>query len=367
MKYKNVDKARAPLHRCPRILKIGNEFSGMNMPSLSLRNMNVKHVAEFDTDKAPSCRAFCKHIIGSKIINGDITTRSVHDLPAVDFYHFSPPCQPYALDGSRLGRDDERSRLWKHSMEYIKVHKPRLVSYEMVRTILFKRFRPVLVKLVRRLRKTGYKVHLKVLNTKEHGIPHDRRRLYMVASWQWERKFTWPKPVPLKYTCDDIIKTRTQTDNPGRLPPRSDTISGRRRRLVVKTSFRFLLKQRIDPKVRKVFTDIGCSTYRARPGSGLEVLPSMTATRAAGRDWWVSTRGSRITTAELFQFQGLEAKHWKMWKDTPGISAGRMRHMLGNSLSCNVAERVFGRALWCTGLVSEQPKDRWEPDDELEA
>ena len=237
----------------------------------------------------------------------------------------------------------------------------------MVRTILFKRLRPVLVKLVRRLRKTGYKVHLKVLNTKEHGIPHDRRRLYMVASWQWERKFTWPKPVPLKYTCDDIIKTRTQTDNPGRLPPRSDTISGRRRRLVVKTSFRFLLKQRIDPKVRKVFTDIGCSTYRARPGSGLEVLPSMTATRAAGRDWWVSTRGSRITTAELFQFQGLEAKHWKMWKDTPGISAGRMRHMLGNSLSCNVAERVFGRALWCTGLVSEQPKDRWEPDDELEA
>ena len=194
--------------------------------------MNVKHDTEFDTDKAPSCRAFCKHIIGSKIINGDITTRSVHDLPAVDFYHFSPPCQPHALDGSRLGRDDERSRLWKHSMEYIKVHKPGLVSYEMVRTILFKRFRPVLVKLVRRLRKTGYKVHLKVLKTKEHGIPHDRRRLYMVASWQWERKFTWPKPVPLKYTCDDIIKTRTQTDNPGRLPPRSDTISGRRRRLV---------------------------------------------------------------------------------------------------------------------------------------
>ena len=153
----------------------------------------------------------------------------------------------------------------------------------------------------------------------------------------------------------------------GDYPPRSDTISGRRRRLVVKTSFRFLLKQRTDPRVRKVFTDIGCSAHRARPGSGLEVLPSMTATRAAGRDWWVSTRGSRITTAELFQFQGLEAKHWKMWKDTPGISAGRMRHMLGNSLSCNVAERVFGRALWCAGLVSEQPKDRWEPDDELKA
>ena len=99
---------------------------------------------------------------------------------------------------------------------------------------------------------------------------------------------------------------------------------------MVKKSFKTLLKQGIDPRVRKVFTDTGCSTSRARPGSGLEVLPPMTATRAAGRDWWVSTRGSRISTAELFQFPGLEAKPWKLWKGTPGISERQMGHMLGN-------------------------------------
>jgi site-specific DNA-cytosine methylase len=50
---------------------------------------------------------------------------------------------------------------------------------------------------VKILQGLNYRVHKKVLNTREHGIPHNRPRLYIVAILQsgMRRKYVWPEPV----------------------------------------------------------------------------------------------------------------------------------------------------------------------------
>ena len=84
----------------------------------------------------------------------------------------------------------------------------------------------------------------------------------------------------------------------------------------------------------------------------------MTATRAKTRGWWVSVRGRRITLKELCRFQGLVSVDIPDWQQA-GISENDLCHMLGNSMSLNVCERVLCAALWSAGLTSRKLADPW--------
>ena len=84
-----------------------------------------------------------------------------------------------------------------YSLEYVRHKRPRVAVIENVRGLTFKKHADVLNSIVRFLQGLSYRVHKKVLNTREHGILHNRPRLYIVAILQSDmrRKYMWPEPV----------------------------------------------------------------------------------------------------------------------------------------------------------------------------
>ena len=84
-----------------------------------------------------------------------------------------------------------------HSLDYVRHKRPRVAVIENVRRLTFKKHAEVLKSIVNILQGLNYRVHKKVLNTREHGVPHNRPRLYIVAILQsgMHRKYVWPEPV----------------------------------------------------------------------------------------------------------------------------------------------------------------------------
>ena len=324
----------------------------------ALQNLEVPHKHLFDCDIDHASQKVSECIYEPKEILTDVRNRDVTSMPATDYFHYSPPCKDYSTDGKRLGSKQTRGRLWRYSIAYIRVWKPKLVSYEMVMGILGKKHKCEFLKMVACLKKFGYKCHARVVNTCDHGIPHRRCRVFLVGAQQWRRRFKWPKPVGVKWSVSSIIQQRP-TDNALKLPTKRDqTIGGRRRRSLVKKGYKWLLAHNINPQNRYTFIDIGCSLSRA-PNPTVDLLPCMTAARAASCDWWLTPRGGKITTRELFQFQGLTASDYEEWREKTKLSDRQLGILMGNAMSLNVTERIVGKALWCAGLVMKRPPDRW--------
>ena len=173
----------------------------------------------------------------------------------------------------------KRGLLVLASLRYIKCHRPRCLVMENVKGlvdmhgILFK-------KILRTLTELSYNVYWRALNTREHGIQHNRNRVYVVGVRcdSEKRPFVWPTPIPFKYKLDDII-VRTPHDNPHALPS-TDTP---RQRNLVKHAYRKAIANGVNPAKTLVVVDIGSSLKFQQHATGY--TPCMTATRAGTLDY----------------------------------------------------------------------------------
>jgi DNA-cytosine methyltransferase len=343
--------------RAPKVLRVGTDFGGMDMPVLACKKLGLRYMHVFSSDISPPCRTLMKHVTQPEVLYEDVRKRDVAQMHATHVYIWGAPCQPFSSCGKGQGRSDTKGRgnLALASLHYIKHHKPRLTIMENVRGLI-ERHPKTFAAIFDALTRYGYQVHHKVLNTRDHGVPHQRDRIWLVAirNDSVKRQFTWPSPVPLQYTAADcLLPFNPETDNCKALPPK--TGKDNRSRELVKLAYMKCLQLGLDPRKHIVFTDVDCSIKFSTYSAGY--LPCMTATRASTRGWWVSTRGRRIYLPELFRFQGLHEADVP-WQQA-GVTPKQMAHMLGNTMSLNVCERVLGRALWCAGLVSRAPPDRW--------
>lgn len=353
-------EAAAACPRAPKVLKVATDFGGMDMPIIALRRLGVKHNHVFSSDCATHCHKFIQHMMKPQIFYNDVRCRDVKTMPSCDVYVWGAPCQPFSSCGLGQGESDSKGRgcLAMCSLKYISVHKPRLTVMENVAGMLRGKHRQTFGKIARALTKLGYAIDWSVVNTQDHGVPQCRKRVWLVAIRldSIKRVFKWPEAVPLKFTAEEaLLPFNPVTDKVAHLPPKDGKHN--RARTLVKAAYQKLMTEGTDPKRQLVFTDIDCSVKFASLTTGY--LPCMTATRARTCGWWVSLRGRRVVLAELFRFQGLEEEDVAEWANS-GISAADMAHMLGNTMSLNVCERILGAALWAAGLVAKPPADRWQ-------
>ena len=132
--------------RVPRILRVGTDFSGLDMPAFALpfvldNPSKIRHV--FACDASPSCRQFVALVHKPQKIYADITDRDVTSVPACDLYMWGPPCQSFSTAGLCEGANDPRGQLPKYSLKYIKVHRPRLTIMET--WTVYKRYTPYIL------------------------------------------------------------------------------------------------------------------------------------------------------------------------------------------------------------------------------
>jgi DNA (cytosine-5)-methyltransferase 1 len=178
------------------MIKVGSDFSGVGAFNQALRRLGVEYQEIFACDMDKYARqTFIHNYDEPKYYPTNVYDREIPS-ESLDIYMTSPPCQAFSLAGKRLGKDDKRGILFFNSLEFIQVNKPRYFIFENVKGLLsddggktFSEWVNLLGgKSVNALAvlfpyedSVPYHLYWKVLNAKDHGVPQNRERVFLIG------------------------------------------------------------------------------------------------------------------------------------------------------------------------------------------
>ena len=204
------------------MIKVGSDFSGVGAFNQALMRLGIEYRELFACDMDKFARQTFIHNYGER----EYYPMNVYDreIPeeSLDIYMTSPPCQAFSLAGKRLGKDDKRGILFFNSHEFIQKNKPRYFIFENVKGLLSddggKTFSewlnmlggksinavPVLFPYEDSV---PYHIYWKVLNAKEHGVPQNRERVFILGIRDDEdNSFRWPVEETLCKKLKDLLE-----------------------------------------------------------------------------------------------------------------------------------------------------------------
>lgn len=204
------------------MIKVGSDFSGVGAFNQALMRLGIEFEEVFACDMDKYARQTFIHNYGepayypTNVYEREIPTESL------DIYMTSPPCQAFSLAGKRLGKDDKRGILFFNSLEFIQVNKPRYFIFENVKGLLSDdggRTFSEWVNLLGGKSVNGnavlfpyddavpYHLYWQVLNAKEHGVPQNRERVFLVGIRDdKDNNFRWPIEEPLTKRLKDVLE-----------------------------------------------------------------------------------------------------------------------------------------------------------------
>ena len=112
---------------------------------------------------------------------GDCTKIDPLELPDFDLLTGGHPCQSYSQAGKRLGIKDKRGQLIYNVFNIIRVKKPKYVLLENVKGLLTIDKGDTFENIMEELSSLGYNVDFRLFNSKEHGIPQNRERVFYIG------------------------------------------------------------------------------------------------------------------------------------------------------------------------------------------
>jgi DNA (cytosine-5)-methyltransferase 1 len=162
------------------MLKIFEAFAGYGTATFALKQLNIEHelVGFSEIDKY-AIQCFQQNH-GSKNF-GDITKIDWSQVPDFDLLTGGHPCQSFSLAGKRKGIEDLRGQLVFDLIKALEIKKPKYFMFENVKGYLSASNGDVFELVMEEISKLGYMVDFKVLNTREHGIPQNRQRVFYIG------------------------------------------------------------------------------------------------------------------------------------------------------------------------------------------
>ena len=205
-------------------IKVGSDFSGVGAFDQALKRLGINYQTIYACDWDKYARETFIHNYGEpEYYPKDVYEREIPS-ESLDIYMTSPPCQSFSLAGKRLGKDDKRGVLFFNSHEFIQVNKPRYFIFENVKGLLSddngKTFsewvamlggksvngNPVLFPYEYSV---PYHLYWKVLNAKEHGIPQNRERVFLVGIRDdQDNNFRFPVEEHLTKRLKDVLEEK---------------------------------------------------------------------------------------------------------------------------------------------------------------
>ncbi len=93
-----------------------------------------------------------------------------------------PPCPDFSVAGKNRGKTGENGKLSQIYVDLICAHKPSFFLFENVKGLYrTKKHRQFFERLKRQLRKAGYYLHERLINSIEYGVPQDRERIILIG------------------------------------------------------------------------------------------------------------------------------------------------------------------------------------------
>lgn len=178
------------------MIKVGSDFSGVGAFNQALMKLGIEYKEVFACDMDKYARQTFIHNYGEPEYYPTNVYKREIPKESLDIYMTSPPCQAFSLAGKRLGKDDKRGILFFNSHEFIQVNKPRYFIFENVKGLLSDDGGKTFSEWVNMLGgksvngvpvlfpyedSVPYHLYWKVLNSKEHGVPQNRERVFLIG------------------------------------------------------------------------------------------------------------------------------------------------------------------------------------------
>lgn len=206
-----------------QMIKVGSDFSGVGAFNQALKRLDIEYDELFACDMDKFARQTFIHNYGEpKYYPENVYDREIPS-ESLDIYMTSPPCQAFSLAGKRLGKDDERGILFFNSHEFIKKNKPRYFIFENVKGLLSDDNGKTFGEWVRMLggksvnglpvifpdeNSIPYHIFHKVLNAKNHGVPQNRERVFIIGIRDDnDLTFRWPIEEQLTKKLKDVLES----------------------------------------------------------------------------------------------------------------------------------------------------------------
>lgn len=112
---------------------------------------------------------------------GDITTINAEELPDFDLLVGGFPCQSFSIAGKRGGFEDTRGTMFFELARILRAKQPRLFVFENVKGLLSHDNGNTFRTIISTLDELGYDCEWQVLNSKNHGVPQNRERVFIIG------------------------------------------------------------------------------------------------------------------------------------------------------------------------------------------
>ncbi|EHH1632744.1 DNA (cytosine-5-)-methyltransferase [Enterococcus faecalis] len=167
--------------------------------------------AGFHINQAIDMDEYCiqayKANISDNIICGLVKEHIEEFLPH-DLLIGGPSCQPYSTLGLMRGLDDERAKAFYDVLEITRKYHTKVLVLENVANLLRHQNGETFRYMEDCLDYFGYYVYHQILDTKNFGIPANRRRVFIVCfrkEYFKHEPFKFPSGFPLKTTLQELL------------------------------------------------------------------------------------------------------------------------------------------------------------------
>ena len=179
-------RRRLPARPFPyRRYTFGDCFCGAGGMSRGAVSAGLRIAWGFDFS-LPACKSYQLNFFGTPIyhVSANEFSNCTRDLK-VDICHLSPPCQFFSPIHTRNGKNDELNTASLFAIEaLLRKTKPRVVTLEetagLVRIGLHREYFNAVINM---FTSQGFSVRCKVLCSADYGVPQQRKRLVIIASW----------------------------------------------------------------------------------------------------------------------------------------------------------------------------------------
>lgn len=117
-------------------------------------------------------------------ISGDITQIDAESIPDFDVLCAGFPCQAFSAAGNRKGFADTRGTLFFDVERILIAKKPKGFILENVEGLVNHNKGKTLKTILQHLEALGYKVSYALLNSRFFGVPQERKRIYIVGTFE---------------------------------------------------------------------------------------------------------------------------------------------------------------------------------------
>ena len=201
---------------------VASFFSGIGGLDLGLERAGF--TIRFHCEINPFCREILRQHWPNLPVHHDIRKLDDSEIPDADVWAAGFPCQDLSLArmGPRSGLRGSQSGLFHEFVRLIRGRSPRAVVLENVHGLLSSHGGRDFTIVLKALDELGYGVAWRVLNSKDFGVPQQRRRVYIIAI---HRRWGGPGEVLFEPECGDWNSTAGRS-NGKKSPSLFQTILG---------------------------------------------------------------------------------------------------------------------------------------------